>query len=303
MLDFICLGIPKCGTSSLYQILSQHNMIVFPESGKNVCFYGCNKRDWNRVKKRYFPVKTKRNKKYGIVAENWYGHMEPDKLVKVLPNDIKVIFIVRNPVNRCFSDYKYLYVWHGIQGKDEKDYYKYNHSNAFGKYVKRHLNDKNCKLIQAGLYYEKIHKYYEALNPENIKVCFLEEIIRSGEEVYSDLFNFIGVKKIRNIDYDIRVNEGNNTPINMLAGRIYGLFRTKFLQNTLEWKYGICERSRMIKSFYNIIMSKMELLLKNDDDKTKISEKTRIELEDYFREDKKKFEKLLNKNLDELWFK
>lgn len=303
MINFICLGAPKCGTSSLYQILNQNRMIVFPQSGKNAYFYGYNKKDWSRLESRYFPVKAKKNKKYGMVAENWYGNVEPGKLAKALPKNVKVIFIVRNPVSRCFSDYKFLYAWHGIQGKDEKDYYKYNHSRAFEKYVKKHLNDTDCKLLRAGLYYEKIHKYYEELGQENIKVIFLEEIISLGKEVYLDLFNFLGIKEYRNINYDIKVNEGKYIPRTMLAGKIYGIFRTQFLQNTLEWKYGICERSENIKSLYNVIISKTDILLKNDEDRTKISENTRMILENYYREDKKKLEKLLNKNLDELWYK
>lgn len=303
MIDFICLGVPKCGTSSLYGVLGQHRSIVFPKSRKNAYFYGYEKKDWNKIESRYFPLKARKNKRYGIIAENWYGNVNPEKFARILPKDIKLIFIVRNPVDRCYSDYKYSPIWHGIQGTDEKEYYKYNHSKAFENYVRKYINDSGCKLLQAGKYFEKISRYYHEVNPDNIKVVFLEEIIKSREEVYNDLFHFIGLNGQKSINYDIKVNEGNRVPRNLLAGKIYGIIRTQFLQNTLEWKYGVWDRSENLYKLYCILLSKMELLLKYDEDESKMSKKIKIELENFYREDKQKFEKLLNKNLNDLWFK
>lgn len=37
--DFICLGVPKCGTTTLYHILEQHRDIVFSKGGKNPYYY------------------------------------------------------------------------------------------------------------------------------------------------------------------------------------------------------------------------------------------------------------------------
>ena len=37
--DFILMGMPKCGTTSFFQVMKQHSQIEMPFTGKHVVYY------------------------------------------------------------------------------------------------------------------------------------------------------------------------------------------------------------------------------------------------------------------------
>ena len=111
--NFMIIGFPKCGTTSLYDYLTQHPQIT-PPLGKEIDFFdrlyerGVN---WYRVR---FPGKaynffkhTASNKKIftGEATPRYVFHPLALQRIKKLIPDSKFIILLRNPIDRAYSHY------------------------------------------------------------------------------------------------------------------------------------------------------------------------------------------------------
>lgn len=298
--DFICLGVPKCGTTTLYSILEQHKDIIFPREGKNAYYYCEKGKNIQKFNNRYWGKQRYcENKIYGIIAENWYGRLEPEKIVKDFPSETKFIFMIRNPIERCYSGYKYTYAYRGLRGIDEKEYYKYNHQIGFKRYISRNIYNKES-FIQSSKY-DKIVSLYKLRAGKNVKIILLEDIKDNPEKVYKELMVFLEIKESKKVNYRIKANEGKFIPRNYLAGIIYGSFRTNFLQNILCWKYGMNNRNEFFALLFDSLFSVLGKLVKYDDDETKIDSETYKILKQYYSTEVKELEKILNRDLETVW--
>lgn len=111
--DFLIIGAPRSGTTSLYYYLAEHPQI-FLSTTKELHFFDDNYAKGLRWYRTQFP--TIMQKYYSrhllhldlLVGEAtpaylFYPHV-PERMSKVLPN-VKLIVLLRNPVDRAFSHY------------------------------------------------------------------------------------------------------------------------------------------------------------------------------------------------------
>ena len=105
--NFIIPGFMKCGTTSLYDYIAQHPNVL-PASQKEIMFFNNEKSyklglDWYRAN---FPPISKDANYITGEASTLYAldFTIPEKLYQAFPN-IKLIFILRNPVDRAISHY------------------------------------------------------------------------------------------------------------------------------------------------------------------------------------------------------
>lgn len=300
MIDFMCVGVPKCGTTTLYEVLKQCKNISFPDNQKNAYYYDEKKGGYKVFEKRYSNEKLPPFIKQGIFPENWYLIANPKKMAKDFPANMKFLFIIRNPIEQVYSYYRFSYVIRALKGKDEKEFYEFSHAKAFERYVVRNRN-RNNSLLEIGKYYKKIAEYYKYFNKNLIKVVVLEDSFGREKEFYNEIFSFLGVKNSEdeNINYFLKCNEGNLVTTSPLKGFLFGEIRTKFLLQKVCWKWGINKKIPLI----NKIIKKMDCLRSEDKDKTKITPKTYNILSNYYRKDIEQLNKLLNRNLFEVWLK
>ena len=104
--EFLVIGGAKCGTTSLFSYILQHPKVVAPTL-KEVHFFeyiSKTNESWYRM---HFPIK-----KNGIVTgEATPGYLVhpfvPERVHKIIPN-VKLIIILRNPVDRAYSAFNYM---------------------------------------------------------------------------------------------------------------------------------------------------------------------------------------------------
>lgn len=107
--DFIIIGAEKCGTSSLYNYISQHQQVLASLESKIHFFtYNFDKGlDWYRS---HFP-RIDRSCEYitGEVSNSYLSYYQntSDKLFKLFP-EVKLLTLLRNPVARSISHYQQL---------------------------------------------------------------------------------------------------------------------------------------------------------------------------------------------------
>lgn len=188
--DFLIIGGMRCGTTSLHEMMRGHPNLCFP-SKKEVHFF------------------DKRNSQLGVSVQEYgtlftpcsvdklCGEATPDYLstegcdrfiCEVIPS-VKLIIILRNPVDRAwshylFSEYKKVETLEfraALNTEEERLKIKSDHSDIFFSYLQR------------SLYIEHILRFETLFGRAQIKILFLEELIQNTRRVLADVFYFLGL--------------------------------------------------------------------------------------------------------------
>src|SRR5690348_11613531 len=114
--DFIIIGVPKAGTTSLADWLSQHPQIFFPRI-KEPGFFSYAGQSYNPLH-RSLPsyatlwaeyLKLFENagpgEKIGEATTNYFHFYQAPGLMRALLPDVKLVVVLRNPVDRIYSHY------------------------------------------------------------------------------------------------------------------------------------------------------------------------------------------------------
>ena len=114
--DFLIVGAAKSGTSSLYNYLIKHPCVI-PALRKEVHYFGRNFDKKILWYKSFFPTIIfkyingfiyKREVLTGEASTYYMFHPHaPKRIFSIIPN-VKIIILLRNPVNRAFSHYQNL---------------------------------------------------------------------------------------------------------------------------------------------------------------------------------------------------
>lgn len=269
--NFIIAGAQKCGTTSIFKVLYDHTEVFLPES-KEVHFFDRNQSfnkgiDWY---KNFFS-KSKSEKVIMDITPNYMNkEYVPERIKKLLP-DVKLIFVLRNPVTRAYSNY-----WDNIRNQNEHLPFNeaINHNPAY---------------IEKGLYYKHINRFLEYFNKEDIFIFLSEELFSHPEAFYKKLCSKLDIdfKMIKDMD---RVANFARVP------------RIKIVEKTF------LSQNRILKIIRRPIPGFLKSFVKKLDEKfnmkkikrPEIDEETKKYLKVIFRDDIKSLEKLFDLNLN-LW--
>ena len=108
--NLLIIGVPKAGTTSLFSYLNLHNQ-VFGSSPKEPGYFHPLRwgEELSAITKYEKAFTGYSNQKYAMEATPGYfygGQKVSNKMKKLLP-DSRVIVVLRDPVQRLFSFYKY----------------------------------------------------------------------------------------------------------------------------------------------------------------------------------------------------
>lgn len=105
--DFIIIGAQKSGTTTLYDCITDHPLIAAAAT-KEVSFFSSAWHLGVPWYKSQFPVRY--GAKHGTITGEatpayMFNHAAPERMHAILPN-VKLICILRNPVNRAYSQWR-----------------------------------------------------------------------------------------------------------------------------------------------------------------------------------------------------
>lgn len=192
--NFLCVGVQKAGTTTLHDILKQHPDIYLPKL-KEAHFF-----DWpERYKKgiqwwlgAFFGDYCDEKIMGVITPEYLYYEEVPEKIYQDLGGDIKIIIILRNPVDRAYSHY--------LMSK-RRSYETLSFEDAIlaeperirqGDFERNHFS-----YIDRGRYAAQLKRYYALFKHENIKVLIFERDIKNNiDETIEEIEAFLGVEQL-----------------------------------------------------------------------------------------------------------
>jgi hypothetical protein len=183
--DFIVIGAPKAGTTSLARWLDAHPDVFVPPP-KELHFFD---RDscWERGAEWYAGNFGDAGD-VAVVGEATPEYLAapdvPKRMAKVVPH-VKLIALLRNPVDRAYSHY-----WHarGWGGEDR----------SFDDAVDRLLaGDTNVRqYISRGYYLEQLQCYEECFPRESMLVLRFEDLTGDPAAAFRQVCGFLGVRDI-----------------------------------------------------------------------------------------------------------
>ena len=290
--NFLIVGAAKCGTSSLHNYLNQHPNIFMPsfnEEGKNVKEPQFLVK--NKVKNRlHFGVWTweeyqslfKQAKQQKAIGESsvFYLFYYQDAIHEIknrLGNDVKIIIMLRNPIDRAYSAFQ-----HVSRGLKEKHTFEYSLEIEEGRLEKDKTLTPMVMYKAMGMYYEMVKAYSDSF--KEVYIILHEDFSFSTNKVLKEVFQFLGIDETQKINSEIRYNVG---------GKIWS-------NNTFKRVFVTASKLKTV--FKKILPKKtrkkiMENLSKPFIKKVSMKEKTKDDLIRYFQKDIKKLAILINKDL------
>ena len=210
--DFVVIGAQKCGSTSAFRYLVQHPQIL-ASLKKDVRYFSENIDKPLSWYKGHFPTQVEKNmreKKLGKTcitgeATPSYIFCQPaaKKLYEMNPY-MKIIALLRNPVDRSFSDHQY-----GLKrgasnvvGKDFGDRIRAeieylntgnNLEEMFSSEDSYQRIEDHSLLLGMGLYYYQLKNYYDVFPKENIRVYRSEDFFADPAAVLSNMLDFLGL--------------------------------------------------------------------------------------------------------------
>jgi len=207
--DFIIFGVLRSGTTSLYQYLAQHPNIE-PCAIKQPHFFdqyyhrGIN---WYRMN---FPSKwqkfifTKIKHKKFITGEASGAYLQnphaPKRIHNLNPN-MKLILLLRNPVDRAFSHYKRK-LKNGSEKLSFEEVIDQEQSRIEGEQEKMEKNEKyyshtyhRLSYITTGLYVIRLKRWLKYFSMKQILVLENEELLHKPQKVYDETIEFLDLPK------------------------------------------------------------------------------------------------------------
>ncbi len=289
--DFLVVGAAKSGTTSLFHYIDQHPSIYIPAL-KECRFFSQLPKNFNGLGAEFFPnsgitdeeeyfelFKGYEDKVCGDISNDYLYYYEGSikNIKKYLSNDVKIVIILRNPIDRAYSNYMHASRdgWEDCSFEEalEKEESRIKNNWAWPYHY-----------VKVGKYYNQVEAYLD--NFENIKIYLFGDL-KDKSDFFDNLFGFLEVDKI-----NLEINERFN---------ISGYPKNRKLQNFLNKKNII---KNIIKPFIpKSIREKIVKTLKNKNlEKIPMKQEIREKLKDIFKEEIEKLSKLINMDLSH-WLK
>jgi len=201
--NLIIIGARKAATSSMHMYLGLHPQINMSKA-KELSFFDNSHRNWKKGVSWY---KINFDDRYEINGESspQYSRFPkicgvPERMRGILGHDIKIMYMVRDPVERILSDYVQIQEWKQLA----------NWGSALLPWYETVKNIENHEelYIKGSSYFCQIQQYLKYFPRENIFVIVQERLEKNVAGVMQKVFRFLGVDdNFCSPEFDRRVNE------------------------------------------------------------------------------------------------
>jgi hypothetical protein len=234
-LDFIIIGAQKCGTTSLHKYLESHpQLYLLPE--KEVPYFSNDEyraRGWEWYVKDFF-AQAPPGKLWGKSTPAYMTSFEVPKRIHAQMPAVKLIALLRNPVDRAFSHYKMM-----VKRKKE--------TRRFAEVVEEKLQPGQLErerllppgtedkgYLTMGEYGRILEEYLQSFPRRQLLVLFTEDLEREPGLVLKRVLRFLDV----NDDF-VPANLGKHYHVGGTKRRIpvdeHALARHRYFRKALEF--------------------------------------------------------------------
>ncbi|WP_428327287.1 sulfotransferase domain-containing protein [Nitrosopumilus sp.] len=249
--NFIIIGAVRSGTTSLYYDICEHSCVL-PADYDEIGFFDSNYELGINWYKSMFPTKIESKKielKTGICITGedtpfYFWDTDASKRIKNEIPKIKLIILLRNPIDRAYSNYNL--------GKRSG-----NESLSFEDAIKKEIellkknNDfesdkiekfrRNRSYIAKGLYHNQIRKWLALFSKDQILILNTEDLEENPHQALKKVFGFLGLpnEEIKNIQHRKVANyEKMNVETRQFLSNLFKPYNEKLfrlLEKEFDW--------------------------------------------------------------------
>ena len=291
--NFILIGAAKSGTSSLYNYIKQHPSVYVSPVAKTNFFVSdfvdgkakVEDLDFTseQIDKLNFPITKEEDYQQlfanvstdkialGEISPMYLNSFVAAKKIEASNPNVKLIAMLRNPVDRAYSGYQMQL----RQAGEDRDF-------------AANLDPEEI-YIRGGFYYKQLKRFFDVFDRSQIKVFLFEDFKQNPHQILKEIFTFIGVDNSFEPNLETKFNQGGvpknkglyhllfNSPVNAIA--------KKSLIRLLPKKV----RAKLESNIKSNLLSKPKPM----------NLETRKILQDMYREDILQLEQLIRKDLQQ----
>lgn len=203
--DFVIIGTMKGGTTSLYKYLTQHPQIL-PARKKEVHFFDQSYQFNRGIRwyKSYFPLQKLPGERLitGEASPSYLFYPQvPYRLFNFLPN-VKLIAILRNPVDRAYSHYQ-RNVFRGYEPLSFEDAIAQEKQRLEGEKDKiianPNYNSRPYRLysyLARGRYVEQLQSWFRYFAPHQFLILKSEDLFKHPSQQLNKVFDFLDLPSV-----------------------------------------------------------------------------------------------------------
>lgn len=279
--NFFIVGGTKSATTNISYYLDQHEKVYV--SKLNEPYYYCRfdvplnfKRDsMIKNEKDYLKLFEKAQNQIAIgEASSVYLHCPTaPKAINEDNNSSKIIIVIRNPIDKCFSSYfSYKFMNLDKRSFDEKInfYEKQIENNEFDIY----------NFLEQGFFSKHIKNYFQTIQKNRIKILFFEDYIKDEKKYINQLWNFLGIHEP--IELKLVSKNSYRIPKNIIAKK---LLSNRNFRNISTKLIPTIKRQQIGEKFF-VKQTKIP----------KMMPEQRLRLKEFFKNEYEELSKLLNQN-------
>lgn len=217
--DFLVIGVVRGGTTSLYDNLSKHPCI-FPSAYDELGFFDSNFElglNWYKslfpsiLRKKISQMKRRCFMTYDVTPQYIYNHDAVKRIADLIPN-IKIIALLRNPVDRAYSNYHL-----GVRGGTEKLTFE----DAITAEIKELTDTDSISIkdynkprsyVAKGLYANQIKIWFELFARKQILLLSSEDFSEQPNKIMNEIFQFLDLPQYNMINF-IKTNTAKYPPM------------------------------------------------------------------------------------------
>lgn len=235
--DFMCVGAPKCGTTWLYQMLNQHPQVFIPKEkelhyfntlhpethaqnphyGKDISWYHA-----------FFKNATLTQKK-GDFSTSYLQDIDIASKLYQYNASVKIIMVLRNPIERAWSHFRFLYSRGMIQNDNFMEGIKTNKS-----------------ILTAGLYASPCLALLNKFGSDQVHIILFEELGHPNKLIKA-VFKFLDLADFLPENIDIKVNTTKTIKNNMMHRTVTRIKHSSIKEVIQKLKLG-----GILNNFYSL---------------------------------------------------
>ncbi len=279
--DFLIIGAAKSGTTSLYKYLSRHPQ-VYLSAIKEPQFFAVDSQYERGIEWYSSLFNDARPDQICGEASTDYTKLPlysktADRIARHLPN-VKMIYIIRHPVERAYSHYVHL-----ERGKKIE--------LTFEDYIQQ-----NSVCLDTSCYIRQINRYLKIFPKESFLFLLMEDLIHNPDQTLGQVCKFIGVDDRVSLTSGEQVIENSgqayfkDTIRSKITSPIRALPLVETLKDTVPQQWRDFAYNLLQDSFYGRRIEQQYLA-------SKMSSETRQWLLEKFKEPNQELAEFLNRDL------
>jgi len=200
--NFLVMGVPKSGTTSLYNYLRYHPQIYLPPRKELHYFTSdlikqqvAGPGDDRVAANLCHSLEEYQNFYHEHTDQPCVGDVSPSyfyftecyqRIKQTLGPQVKLVVVLRNPIDRAFSNYQHLV----NAGRETLDFYQalleepQRMAQGYGDF---------WRYVDHSLYLDKLDQLYSQFSPEQIHLVSFKDLQQAPDRVMKDLYNFLQV--------------------------------------------------------------------------------------------------------------